>query len=422
MILTDNDILKFAIENGMIDLSSIQNDIEMKKRNQYLEKHTYRIWQGNNGKWYTYLPDEDKGRKLIKRTSEKDIQDVIVKFYEETDDVAMKEKESQKMTLKNLYEDWIKYKSLKTISSAYIRRINTDWRTFYENDEISDIPIRKLTRVMLDEWSHKLIKQHDMTKTKYYNMSIIIRQALDYAKDCGYIDYNYFNDVVVDPKMFRGKKKVSNQKEVFLTDEEPIMKEYCKKKHENNPRNTTPLAILLMFELGCRVGELVALSKSDIKGNYIHICNQEIAEYNLESGNYEYMGTKVVPYTKSDCGDRTVYLSSEARRLISKIIEINNQYGFMEDDFLVLNHNGRTKGVTINKRLGEYCKDAGISHKSTHKIRKTYISKMIDGNINIKTVMQQAGHSSAKTTYSNYCFDRNTESAIESKMESILCG
>lgn len=420
--MEDIELVKYALENGMIDLSSIQNDLEMKKRNQYLEKHTYRIWQGNNGKWYTYLPDDDKGRKLIKRTSEKDIQDVIAKFYDETDDETMKEKETHKMTLKKLYDDWIKYKSLHTTSSSYIRRINSDWRTFYEHDGLSDIPIRKLTKVMLDEWSHRLIKQHNMSKTKYYNMSVILRQALDYAKDCGYIDCNYFNDVVVDPKMFRGKKKVNNQKEVFLTDEEPIMKEYCKKKHENNPRNTTPLAILLMFELGCRVGELVSLSKSDIKGNYIHFCNQEIAEYNLESGNYEYMGTKVVPYTKSDCGDRTVYLSIEARRLISQIIEINNQYGFMEGDFLFLNHNGRTKGMTINKRLGEYCKDAGISHKSTHKIRKTYISKMIDGNINIKTIMQQAGHVSAKTTYSNYCFDRNTEFAIESKMESILRG
>lgn len=418
--MEDLELVKYALKNGMIDLLSFQNDIEMKKRNQYLGKHTYRIWQGNNGKWYTYLPDEDKGRKLIKRTSEKDIQEVIVKFYDETDEEAKKEKETHKMTLKKLYDDWVKYKSLHTTTSSYIRRINSDWRTFYEQDEIVDIPIRKLTKIMLDEWSHRLIKQHNMSKTKYYNMSVILRQALDYAKDCGYIEYNYFNDVVVDPKMFRGKK-INNQKEVFLTDEEPIMKEYCKKKHENNPRNTTPLAILLMFELGCRVGELVALSKSDIKGNYIHICNQEIAEYNLESGDYEYLGAKVVPYTKSDCGDRNVYLSREARRLISRIIDTNNHYGFMEDDFLILNHGGRKKGGTINKRLGEYCKEVGISHKTTHKIRKTYISKMIDGNINIKTIMQQVGHVSAKTTYSNYCFDRNIESEIEKNMEKILC-
>lgn len=45
---------------------------------------------------------------------------------------------------------------------------------------------------------------------------------------------------------------------------------------------------------------------------------------------------------------------------------------------------------------------------------------MIDGNINIKTIMQQAGHVFAKTTYSNYCFDRNIESEIENKMENIL--
>lgn len=420
MFLTDNDLLKYAIENGMIDLSSIQNDIEMKKRNQYLEEHTYRIWQGNNEKWYTYIPDEDKGRKLIKRTTEKDIEDFIIKFYEETDEESNKEKEVLNMTLTTLYEYWIEYKSLHTNSTAYIKRINADWNTFYKDDEISNIPIRKFTKIMLDEWSHRLIKIHNMTKTKYYNMSVIMRQALDYAKDCGYIEYNCFSDVRVDQKMFRGSKK-SNKTEVFLTNEEPIMKEYCKKKHEMNPRNVTALAILLMFEIGCRVGELVALAKKDIHGNYIHICRQEISEFNYTDGKCEYLGTRVVPYTKTDCGDRKVYLSTEARRLISKILEANRNSGYTDGDFIILNCNGRTKSGTISKRLSEYCKEAGISHKSAHKIRKTYISKMIDGNINIKTIMQQVGHVSAKTTYSNYCFDRNIETEIESKIEQVLC-
>lgn len=418
--MIDNELIKYAIQNGIIDISSIQNEIEMNKRNRYLEMHTYQIWKGNNGKWYTYLPTGDKGRKLIKRTSEKAIQDVVVKYYEDTDEEVLKEKEIKQMTLRTLYKEWIKYKSLKTISSSYIRKIEDDWKAFYEKDEISDIPIRKFNKIMLDEWAHSMIKTHEMTKTKYYNMSVIIRQSLDYALDCGYIDHNYFSDIKVEPKMFKGKKS-DNKKEVVMTDEEPILKEYCMKKHVNNPKNTTSLAILLLFEVGCRVGELVALTRHDIQGNYVHICKQEVTDFEYSNSEYKFSGRSVAHYTKSECGDRMVYLSSEARRLISEILATNSRCGYSDEDYIILNRNGRTKAGTITKQLGIYCQDAGISHKCSHKIRKTYISKLIDGNVNIKTVMKQVGHVSAKTTYSNYCFDRNTDTETERRIEGALC-
>jgi hypothetical protein len=61
--LNVNDLLKYITENGMIDLSYVQEQIEMKKRKDLLKRHSYKIYQGKDGKWYTYLPDENKGRK-----------------------------------------------------------------------------------------------------------------------------------------------------------------------------------------------------------------------------------------------------------------------------------------------------------------------------------------------------------------------
>lgn len=34
----------------------------MNKREEYLIKHPYEIWEGKDGKWHTYLPDAKKGR------------------------------------------------------------------------------------------------------------------------------------------------------------------------------------------------------------------------------------------------------------------------------------------------------------------------------------------------------------------------
>ena len=58
------DLLRFGVQNGMIDISSIQEKIEMKRREEILSKHPYKIWQGTDGKWRTYLPDKEKGNRL----------------------------------------------------------------------------------------------------------------------------------------------------------------------------------------------------------------------------------------------------------------------------------------------------------------------------------------------------------------------
>lgn len=70
--------LNYLIESGIIDLPNIQSIIEMKKRQELLDNHPYKIWCGSNGKWYTYLPDETKGRVLKKKSTRKDIEDVVI--------------------------------------------------------------------------------------------------------------------------------------------------------------------------------------------------------------------------------------------------------------------------------------------------------------------------------------------------------
>ena len=57
--IDDLGLLKIALENGMIDLGTIQKQIDMQKRKELLSTHPYAVWEGKNGKWYTYLPDDD---------------------------------------------------------------------------------------------------------------------------------------------------------------------------------------------------------------------------------------------------------------------------------------------------------------------------------------------------------------------------
>ena len=78
--------LNYLIDSEIINIPNIQSIIEMKKRQELLDNHPYKIWCGSNGKWYTYLPDEEKGRILKKRNTKKDIEDVITFDYLERRD------------------------------------------------------------------------------------------------------------------------------------------------------------------------------------------------------------------------------------------------------------------------------------------------------------------------------------------------
>ena len=73
------ELLNYAVENSIVDINTITKQIEMNERKKYLEMHQYEIWQGEKDKkWYTYFPDDAKGRRLIKRVSKESVENTIL--------------------------------------------------------------------------------------------------------------------------------------------------------------------------------------------------------------------------------------------------------------------------------------------------------------------------------------------------------
>jgi integrase len=68
----------------------------------------------------------------------------------------------------------------------------------------------------------------------------------------------------------------------------------------------------------------------------------------------------------------------------------------------------------------KYCAKLGIEKKTSHKARKTYISALLDGDININSVREMVGHRDESTTYSNYYYDRNTDAEKVRLIEEAL--
>lgn len=102
-----------------LSIEDVQELSEEMTKQQILEKHTESfspIWQGKNGRWYTYLPDETKksGRKLIAKSTEEKLNTQIADYYK------MVSSRREKITLEAFYPQWLKYKALHSKQFGFL--------------------------------------------------------------------------------------------------------------------------------------------------------------------------------------------------------------------------------------------------------------------------------------------------------------
>lgn len=415
---SQNECLQYLLLHYKLTIEDVQSEIEGMKNKEYLQSHMYEIWQGKDGRWRTHLPNATtkSGRRLIAKNTREKLELEIIQYYKSVDEGE----QAKRITLKSWYQKWLNYKKLQTRSDMYIRRIAYDWEKYYQNDSLSEIPLINLEFDTLQEWVLRIVKEKRLTKKQYYNMTVIIRQALDYAVQKKMLSENPFSSVHVDSKLFQIKRKPANNTQVFLTDEQPQIEEEAWNDFYDTGA-VACLAIPLAFQTGLRIGELVALKESDIEGNYIHIQRMEIRKIKqLDNNSWSKQTYTIANYTKSEAGERKVYITNKAQKIITTIISSNRKNHYIDNEFLFVNENGRINSQAITYRIRKYCRIIGIPEKVIHKVRKTYISTLIDSGLNINEVRKIAGHENERTTYGNYCFNRMTSNQTENLIEKAL--
>lgn len=405
------ELLSYCITRGIVNMDDVLNQMAKNFKETILKHHKHKIWQGKDGRYRTHIDDSTRksGRRMIVKTKEEDLLIYLAEFYGITENTDTK----NAATLQSLYPDWKSYKAIHTTAENYVRRIDNDWKKYYVGTDIIKKPLKSLKKLDLDTWAHKLIQDNNMTKKQYYNATIIMRQSLDYAVDLGIITENPFSAVHIDGKrMFRRELKKPDATQVFLKNEIPVIASLAWKDFTENKRlkyRLAPLAILFQFQTGLRLGELVAVRYDDLeKSDYIHIQRM-----------YRYETHEVIDHTKTDCGDRIIYLTEQAKKYIRIAKNFQKEHGITGKYIFSLTDQPlcpRSVGRLYNK----YCDHMGIIHKNSHKTRKTYISALIDGKVNINTIREMVGHADERTTYNNYCFDRSTEDEKKALIENAL--
>ena len=396
-------MLQYIISEGIIDVSDITKQIDMNKRKKYLSKHHYSIWQGKNGKWYTKFDDEKKGKVLKKRNTEKEIQDLVVEFYRSLE---------INPSIKDIFNMWVKKKiELCEIGRSTYDRYMCDFSRFFVLDDFQNKKIKDVDENDLEYFIRKSIAQLSLTSKAYSNLKTLILGIFKFAKKEKYTTLsitNFIGDLDLSRNVFR-KKVINKEKEVFFEDEIKLVTQYITEKP-----SLKRLGILLAFQTGLRVGELCTLMKKDITKNnrMIHIQRTEI-RYKDEKTNKQKHDIKEFP--KSDAGDRYLIVPNTAIKTIEEIIKLNpdGMYLFEQNVKRRADNSNRIYGESFGDEINKICKELKITPRSMHKIRKTYGTTLLDGDVDESIIVEQMGHSDIKCTKQYYYYsNKNTDKKI----------
>ena len=387
-----DELLKYALDNGILDLDQVQKQMEENERKEILKKHVYSIWEGKNGKWYTHLY-EDGVRRLIKKNTKKEVEDEVVSYWRT---------KIENPTIKEVFHEWNDRRlELKKISPSTHMRNEVIFKRHYT--VFGEKRIKTVKEDDFEDFLERQIPEQNLTAKAFSNLKTITRGFLKRAKKRKLIDFNVEEMLQeLDTSDSDFKKVVKEDyEEVFDENEMPKIMRYL---IENLDMQN--VALLLMFLTGIRIGEVVTLKHSDFTENSFKIRRTE-TRYKKD-GKYI---REVKEFPKTQAGVRTVVFPKDYGWLIEEIRKINpsEEYVFVKNGNIISAH-------SIRRRLDRICNKLYIYHKSPHKIRKTYASILLDNNIDRQFILGQMGHTDVMCTENHYHRNRRD---MERKSELI---
>ena len=379
--ITDERVLQYLTENCLIDLNDVCSKIEMNERKGLIEKHHY--WQGKNGLWYVHIPDSTKpsGRRLVKRNTERAIQDVIVKYERQFADNP---------TFEDMFNECYKNKlELNKISKSSYDRYVQVYKRHYP--VFGKQFVKNLTDTDFIDFLEKQIPEHELGSKAFSLLKTITRDTLKYCKRKKYINWSaeqMLQELDVSDRDYYKRYK-EDCEEVFDEVETAKMVSYLTENHDT--RND---AVLLMLITGMRVGEVVVLKHEDIdpKDNLVRVRRTETRYKENGKDTYD-----IKDSPKSSAGNRDIVIPKNFSGFIQNLFfsSMNKEFVFEEDGT-------RITSLLVRKRLYKICKDLEIPQRSPHKIRKTYDSILQDANLDKRFVTDQMGHSNISTSENHY--------------------
>lgn len=395
--MKNNDCISLLeLDNQIIyDILSDRDSVLDNIMKKVLEQHPYAITPPSKegGRWQTFYKDSNGQRKNIKAATKEDLVKKLIKIYSTNMNL-------DKMTFEQLFDEWLPYKRTITNSPNTIKRHTQHYDKYFRSSALNGMRISSIDELTLEAICNTIVKDHNLSYKEWTNIKGIIKGMFEYACRKKYLSANPVPNIHINVK-YRQIVKKSGKTQTYNTDELKALNDYLDMMYEET-EDTVFLCVKVNFYLGLRVGELVTIRWEDIEDLQIHIVREEVR--NQETNTYE-----VVDHTKTHT-DRFVDIPDKALEILDKIPH-ESEYVFVRDG-------ERLHTRQIAYVLEKYAERKGIAVKSTHKMRKTYASRLAN-HVPVDYIREMLGHATLQTTYS-YLYNPLTEKQTRNLLNSAF--
>ena len=429
--ISSEKLLSFLKEYDIISADDVRSVEMIKKKKAVLGRHNHVIAQGTgkDKRWFSRVDDPLTGKaKRIAAPTEEGIYEKLYEHYyvnpKSSKPSSPKTKAKipySEISLREIYDDWLKYK-LKTTSRANnVRRIDTDYKKYYLNEPLSkailDTPLSELKPMDVKLWACSLIRKHNLTKKKYGNIVVILRQVLDFLMEQDVIRTNPSRMIRIDPGLFQREEKKPAETQIFFPDELKRVLEMAFHLAEEK-QDESYLAIPMATYTGLRPAECLALSFEDFdeKTNTLYV-HQSLAvvDCRRSNGTWETRKYSCQEYLKKNAKPRTIVVPDKCFEILKLIREMLERKGIKRCHlFDVQTPNN------LEMKLYRICDALEIPRRSPHKLRKTYISTLMNHHMDADFARSQAGHSSLQTTLNCYTYSTTRNDDLINQLNSFV--
>ncbi len=328
--------------------------------------------------------------------------------------------EKAKIRMCDLFEEWLQERAKTNLSPRTLKRYREAYEKYLEGTVLDTTPISRLTPTIVTEFFNNLIAELKLSDKQYGNIIVIPNKLFSYATFKGITPQNPMTDTMINRRALKHTRAAKTSERVYYEVERKKFIDALMELLEEEPDRSDYYAILLLWMLGLRIGELTALKWSDIDFDA-----KEVHIQRMESRGDDNRPT-ILDHCKgnSPTADRFLPISDYEINLFAQIRELNKRYGF-ESDYIFMGYNYKTVKVerrtnkNIDSSIRRICHKAGIPEKSAHDIRRTVASMLFAKGESLESIRKFLGHSDLRTT-SEYIVDFSGSEDRSERFHSIL--
>ena len=221
--------------------------------------------------------------------------------------------------------------------------------------------------------------------------------------------------------------KTPTKKQISLSDDEiEKFKEVALEKYKSTAEYCSRdfLVLLLIVNLGLRVGEMLALSWNDIdfENRIVYInktLQSDIRNFEAKEGEKK-LYSRIKNSTKTNAGMRVISLNDSVMSYLEELRAYDKRNKIVSDYVACTTAGTLNRARNLQRSLDRLLKKANIDKKvSLHTLRHTFGSYLLRKGVGIEVISKLMGHARITVTYNKYIHTIKEEEAKAMNMIRI---